>query len=62
MAAAFRAAAHQRTSIPSMDEISLSFNTLTANLLRAGMPLRSGNEIQIRISNAMSKAISDVLK
>lgn len=59
MAHAFRKAAHQG---PGMDEISRAFNTLTANLLYAGMPLREGNEIAIRLSNAVNAARSLALK
>lgn len=61
-----RTAAFQATTIPpesippQMQEISGAFNMLTANLIYAGMPLRPGNEIYIRIKNAISEALAQV--
>src|SRR5579864_5534311 len=63
MATAFRAAANVPESAPpEWGEISGAFNVLTANLLYAGMPLRSENEIHIRINNAISEAVAKVVQ
>jgi len=59
---AFRAAARLPEAAPSdMEEVSGVLNTLTAHLLSAGMPLE-GNEIYIRVSNAIGDALANVLQ
>lgn len=50
MAVDFQAAAHSA----KLQELSGAFNSLTGNLLRLKMPLRPGNEILIRVSNAIN--------
>ncbi len=63
MTTAFRAAAKLPESASSkLDEISGAFNRLTANLLSAGMRIRPGNEIHMRVSNAVNEALTKVLQ
>ena len=47
-------------SSSEMKEVSHAFNRLTANLLYAGMPLLAGNEIRIRIANAIYTVLAQV--
>jgi hypothetical protein len=57
MTQALLRAAGSRTE---MDEISIAFNDLTANLLAAGMWVDQENEIQRRIAHAIRETLENV--
>lgn len=53
----FRPAAQQA----ALEEIALTFNSLTTYLVYAGMPILPGNEIRIRMNNAIHAVMAHAL-